>query len=232
MLSDTIWAGASPTVPIAVRSTGWRRTSSVNAAPSLPTSSGPRRRCADGTLNTVRPSCSCSRYHTRCCISDSGAGSVVGRGVIFGGASISRASEPSSQVARPATVECSKPMRIGTGRPSARASFAVICATSSEWPPSAKKSSWMPSARQPSASMYARATSSSVGVRGATTAPGFVVAGPDGAGSALRSTLPFGVSGSAVERHEARRDHVVGQRVAQVLAQDARRSAPAPRPTT
>ena len=33
-------------------------------APSAATSSAPRRRCADGTLNTVRPGWSCSRNHS------------------------------------------------------------------------------------------------------------------------------------------------------------------------
>ena len=45
-----------------------------------------------------------------------------------------------------------------------------------------------------------------------------------GAGSARRSTLPFGVSGSCVERDEQRRDHVVRQR-ARAGARAARPSA-------
>ena len=42
---------------------------------------------------------------------------------------------------------------------------------------------------------------------------------PSGAGSALRSTLPFGVSGSASSTHERRRHHVLRQPRPQVLAQ-------------
>ena len=47
-------------------------------------------------------------------------------------------------------------------------------------------------------------------------------------GSALRSILPFGVSGNASSSTTCGRHHEVGQRAREVLAQGRRRSAPAP----
>ena len=64
---------------------------------------------------------------------------------------------------------------------------------SSEWPPSAKKLSSMPTRSSPSTSANSPHSSSSCGVRGA----GASAAGASsGAGSARRSSLPLGVSGS------------------------------------
>ena len=57
-----------------------------------------------------------------------------------------------------------------------------------------------------------RASASSVGVRGATVRPArFRSRDIVGAGSALRSTLPLAVSGSAGRADEVCRDHVLGQ---------------------
>ncbi len=63
----------------------------------------------------------------------------------------------------------------------------------SEWPPSSKKLSRTPTRSRRSTAAQIPASTSSVGVRGATyrSAP----AAYSGAGSALRSTFPFGVRG-------------------------------------
>ena len=63
---------------------------------------------------------------------------------------------------------------------------------SSEWPPSAKKLSSMPMRSSPSTSANRPHSSSSRGVRDARVTAGV----SSGAGSARRSSLPLGVSGS------------------------------------
>ena len=65
---------------------------------------------------------------------------------------------------------------------------------SSEWPPSSKKLSSMPTRSTPSTSANSPQRISSCGVRGARRA---CVGAASGAGSARRSSLPFGVSGSS-----------------------------------
>ena len=57
-------------------------------------------------------------------------------------------------------------------------------------------------------------------------------ASPSGAGSALRSSLPFGVSGSASSAHERRRHHVLRQAPPQVRRAARSASAPPRRPRT
>ena len=74
-------------------------------------------------------------------------------------------------------------------------------------PPSAKKLSSMPTRGRPRTSANSAHRISSCGVRGARTAAGV----RSGAGSARRSSLPFGVSGSALENHKRRRHHVIRQ---------------------
>jgi len=64
---------------------------------------------------------------------------------------------------------------------------------SSEWPPSAKKLSSMPTCWSPSTSANSAHSISSCGVRGKRNS---VLGVRSGAGSALRSSLPLGVSGS------------------------------------
>ena len=66
---------------------------------------------------------------------------------------------------------------------------------SSECPPSAKKLSCTPTRSTFSTSAQIPASTSSTGVRGATYRSASAVY--SGAGSALRSSFPFGVSGSA-----------------------------------
>ncbi len=71
---------------------------------------------------------------------------------------------------------------------------------SSEWPPSSKKLSCTPTRSSPSTSAQippAPPPSASAAPRSPPR-----VASPSGAGSALRSSLPFGVSGSASSTHE------------------------------
>ena len=68
-------------------------------------------------------------------------------------------------------------------------------------PPAPRRST---SAQMPASSSSGRRARGDVGARGAG-------APPPGAGSALRSTLPLGVSGSASSTHEGRRHHVLGQ---------------------
>ena len=64
---------------------------------------------------------------------------------------------------------------------------------SSEWPPSSKKLSSMPTRSSPSTSANSAHRISSCGVRGARRTRAGV---RSGAGSARRSSLPLGVSGS------------------------------------
>ena len=72
----------------------------------------------------------------------------------------------------------------------------------SECPPSSKKLSWMPIAATPITSAQISASSSSSGVRGAAGWPP-ASSRRSGSGSARRSTLPFGVSGSPESRTKA-----------------------------
>jgi len=71
-----------------------------------------------------------------------------------------------------------------------------------ECPPSSKKLSWIPTSDTRSRSRNRPAISDSTGFRGGTTAPSSVLDGSI-AGSARRSTLPFGVSGIASRRRKA-----------------------------
>ena len=118
-----------------------------------------------------------------------------------------RARAASTAAARAATVGASKSGRTGSSTPKTARSRAATRVASSEWPPRAKKSSSTARAR-PARRAAARcqipASSSSTGLRGG--------AEPSPAGgarrarlepaSARRSTLPLGVSGSAVEPHD------------------------------
>ena len=86
--------------------------------------------------------------------------------------------------------------RTSTRKPSWRRRSIMLTA-SSEWPPSSKKWSWRPTRSTPSSSLpdagqrlLDLACAAPRTARAATAAP-------SGAGSALRSSLPLGVSGSA-----------------------------------
>ena len=115
----------------------------------------------------------------------------------MGGAAESRGErrELSSQAARPATVWASNSSRSGTSRPRADRIREARRVASSEWPPSSKKLSRGPTST-PSTSDHRPHSTSSRGEPGASTArsPARQEAG---SGRRRRSTLPFGVSGSA-----------------------------------
>ena len=81
-----------------------------------------------------------------------------------------------------------------------------------------------PTRSTPSTSAQISASASSV-ASAAPRSPRAAYASPSGAGSALRSSLPFGVSGSALQPHVRRRHHVLRQ----PLGAGAR-AAPPPRP--
>ncbi len=76
-------------------------------------------------------------------------------------------------------------------------------------PPSSKKLSSMPTRSTPRTSANSPHRISSCGVRGSTPRPPPRVS--SGAGSARRSSLPFGVSGSRSSNNDRRRHHVVRQ---------------------
>ncbi len=134
--------------------------------------------------------------HSRCCARDSGSSPVRGTGTSGGrakpgagcrAASTCRASAPSVGVAKNSRRESSAPR--------AERMRETTWVASSEWPPRSKKLSSAPTRGTPSNRAQMSASSVSVGVRGA--APLAPEDGAPGAGSALRSTLPFAVSGRA-----------------------------------
>ena len=98
--------------------------------------------------------------------------------------------------ARPATVGCSKSARTGSSTPSRSRSRETTWVASSECPPRAKKLSCTPTRSRPSRSPQIPASTSSVRRTRCLVAPPPVAVSP-GAGSALRSTFPVRVSGSA-----------------------------------
>ena len=89
-------------------------------------------------------------------------------------------------------------------------------------PPSAKKLSSMPTRSSPSTSANSAHSISSCGVRGARRRS---LGASSGAGSARRSSLPFGVSGKPLQHHERRRHHVVRQALPPTCARSAAASA-------
>ncbi len=78
-------------------------------------------------------------------------------------------------------------------RSSAERMRPISRVASSEWPPSSKKLSSMPTSASPSVSANSAHSTASCGVRGSRRV---ALAVTTGAGSARRSSLPFGVSGS------------------------------------
>ena len=92
-----------------------------------------------------------------------------------------------------ATVGASNRLRIATSTSSAARMRPISRVASSEWPPSSKKLSSMPTSATPSVSANSAHSTASCGVRGSRRA---ALAATTGAGSARRSSLPFGVSGS------------------------------------
>ena len=73
----------------------------------------------------------------------------------------------------------------------------------SECPPRSKKLSWTPTSSVPRTSLQASARVRSNSVRGATKAAASSGRSASGRGSALRSTLPLGVSGRASSQTQA-----------------------------
>ena len=96
-----------------------------------------------------------------------------------------------------------------------------------ESPPSSKKLSSTPTRSHP---QHRRPDPRQLAARRACAArrPSFPAPAERAPGRAerARSTLPFGVSGSAVEQHEGRRDHVVGQLLLREDARSALGAAP------
>ncbi len=126
----------------------------------------------------------------RCCAKESGSRSGRGRA-----ATAARARPVSASAgASSATVGDSKIRWIGTSAPAAARMRLISRVASREWPPSSKKPLSTPTSSTPSTSAKSAHNSSSPGVPGARPAERSVRAG---AGRALRSSLPFGVTGSS-----------------------------------
>jgi hypothetical protein len=75
--------------------------------------------------------------------------------------------------------------------------LAITRTACNEWPPRSKKSSSTSTSPIPSTSAQIDASPSSVAVRGAEEAASRLGRTASGAGSAVRSIFPFGVSGRA-----------------------------------
>ena len=108
----------------------------------------------------------------------------------------------------------------------------MTCVASSEWPPRSKKLSWTPTRSSPSTSAQMLASVSSIGPRGGDERG---VSSRDrsrsGAGRASRSTLPFGVSGSASSATNAEGTMYSGSDALEELAQLAAAGAGGPAPS-
>ncbi len=134
---------------------------------------------------------------------------------------------PRPAAAKSASVGASKRSRSGSSIPNASRSARHhprrqqrVAAQVEEVVAHPTRSSPSTSAQMPASDLLDRRPRRHVLLRGAR---------PSGAGSALRSTLPFGVSGSAGERHEGGRHHVAPAAGAQAWRQRFDRPAP---PTT
>ena len=106
----------------------------------------------------------------------------------------------STSAERSSTVGCSNRCRTSIGQPNAARSLDTAETARSECPPRAKKLSRKPTWLTPSNSIQIWAITTSVGDWGATYS---VAASSSGEGSALVSTLPGTVSGSAPARTAA-----------------------------
>ncbi|MNF92480.1 hypothetical protein D3C84_751260 [compost metagenome] len=101
---------------------------------------------------------------------------------------------PSTACASSASVGAWKIVRSATFTPSSLCIRAASVVAFNEWPPNSKKLSFAPTRSTPSTLCHSSASSASNAVPGATYAAP-ASACPSGAGSAFRSTFPFGVSG-------------------------------------
>ena len=91
-------------------------------------------------------------------------------------------------------VKCSYSVEVETLRPSSFCSSACTRTTRSELPPILKKLSWMPMRSWPSTSAQTACNCCSSSLVGCTAGSSITSVG---SGSALRSILPFGVSGNS-----------------------------------
>ncbi len=165
-----------------IRSSEWR---------SAASSSSPFSLSPTGMWYASLPPSICARNHSRCCANDSGSASLRSAAVIAG-----------SALPWPRTMACATALKLGCANssvsPSSAPSCVRTCATSrtacSECPPSAKKSSCRPTRSTPSSVCQIPASATSTSPCGASYAV-LAYAWPSGAGSPLRSSLPFGVSG-------------------------------------
>ncbi len=180
------------TVPNVVRSESCRATSRRRARRSASGSGAPSSRRATPVLYSAAPAPRSSRNHSRRWALDSGSGTSRGAGGMgSGGAAAGWA--PSSR-ARAATVRAVKTSRRVSRTPSSSLTRVRVRAARIESPPSSKKSSPAPTDPTPRtcAQMAARERS-----RPVSGAAGPAAACRTGAGSARRSILCCGVSGSA-----------------------------------
>ena len=213
-----------------VRSASWRRTISPSARSSAATSSAPagaaRRRCCRAALpGSIR-----SRNHSRCCAKESGSGRPRPR---------ARQRRQRGRARPPRPLRPLHPVRPARPRWAPRTARAAAAppaarrgrARPSAWPaasarPARRSRRPRPPASTPSTSaQIAASTASAGGARRRVRSAGR--ARPPGAGSAPRSTLPLGVSGSASRAHERGGDHVLRQAAPQVRAQLVSASGPA-----
>ncbi|KGC40018.1 putative non ribosomal peptide synthetase domain protein [Burkholderia pseudomallei] len=139
---------------------------------------------------------SCVRNHSRCCASDSailpsrGASGIGGKTSVFSASSRSASADSTG---------ASNTVLSATSTDSACRRRDTSCTASSEWPPSSKKLSWRLTRSTCSSSRQIAASASSFAPCGASYSAR-AYASSAGAGSARRSSLPFGVSGHASSR--------------------------------
>ncbi|HEX5872796.1 MAG TPA: hypothetical protein VFY65_20335 [Longimicrobium sp.] len=139
-----------------------------------------------------------SRNHSRSCAKLSGSARLRSTATTGGSCGSPARRSDSTRSASSPTVGPSNSWRSGSSTPNTARTRETTRVASSECPPSAKKSSFRPTRSTRSSSAQIPASTSSAGVRGATYPSAEVdAAAASGAGRALRSTLPLGVSGSA-----------------------------------
>lgn len=91
----------------------------------------------------------------------------------------------------------------GSSTPSSSRTLSTTRRARSEWPPRSKKLAFTPMPVMPSTSLQIAASARSVSVLGAAASPSAADIASPMPGRALRSTLPFGVSGSASSSTQA-----------------------------
>lgn len=197
--ADTTWRASPSTSFNRVRNTAWRDTSDCRLRHSTGTSSSPSSTVADGMLYALPGPSSRYRNHSRCCAYDSGHGPAPDRASSAGPL---EEPAPARRRARPDSVGDSNTLRIGSSTPDIDRTRATRRVASSECPPSAKKSSSRPTRSTPSRPCHSSASARSSAVSGAAYAAP-LPAPYSGAGSALRSTLPFAFSGRRSRRTSA-----------------------------